>query len=149
GITRAAQAVGMPVAISFTVETDGRLASGESVSEAIAAVDLDSGWYPGYYGLNCTHPAHLAEGMWDDEVVRMRVRGFRANASSRSHAELDESETLDDGNPEELGRQLGELRRTNHQLAVLGGCCGSDIRHIEAIGRSAVAADSSIEAAAD
>ncbi len=138
GITRAAQEAGMPVAISFTVETDGRLASGETLSEAISAVDIDSGWYPEYFAINCAHPTHLAGGMWDDDVVHRRVRGLRANASRCSHAELDNSETLDDGNPEELGRQLGELRRTNHQLTVLGGCCGCDTRHIEAIGRYAV-----------
>lgn len=149
GITRAAREAGMPVAISFTVETDGRLASGESVSEAISAVDADSGWYPEYFAINCTHPTHLAEEMWDDEVVRRRVRGFRANASRRSHAELDQSDTLDDGNPEEFGRQLDDLRRANPQLTVLGGCCGSDVRHIEAIGRCAVAAGSSVDAAAD
>ena len=149
GITRAAQEAGMPVAISFTVETDGRLASGESVSEAIAAVDIDSGWYPEYFAINCAHPTHLAEGMWGDDVVRQRLRGLRANASRCSHAELDQSDTLDDGNPEELGRQLGDLRRANTQLAVLGGCCGSDIRHIEAIGRSAVAAGSPVDAAAN
>jgi homocysteine S-methyltransferase len=149
GITRAAQAAGMPVAISFTVETDGRLASGESVSEAITAVDTDSGWYPEYFAVNCAHPTHLAEAMWDDEAVHQRLRGFRANASSCSHAELDNSDTLDDGDPEQLGRQLGDLRRAHQQLTVLGGCCGSDIRHIEAIGRSAVAAGSSVDAAAD
>ncbi|MET3769718.1 S-methylmethionine-dependent homocysteine/selenocysteine methylase [Marisediminicola sp. UYEF4] len=149
GITRAAREAGMPVAISFTVETDGRLASGESLSEAISAVDIDSGWYPAYFAVNCAHPTHLAEGMWDDDVVRRRVRGLRANASSSSHAELDNSDTLDDGNPEELGCQLGDLRRANHQLTVLGGCCGCDIRHIEAIGRSAVASGSSVDVAAD
>ncbi len=135
GLARAARAAGMPITISFTVETNGRLASGESIADAIQAVDADSGSYPEYYMLNCAHPTHLPEDLASNDVTVNRLRGYRANASKRSHSEVDESETLDDGDPEELGRQFRELRERMPWLSVLGGCCGTDARHIEAIGR--------------
>ena len=128
GIARAAKVAGMPVTISFTVETDGLLASGETVAEAIAAVDDDTGGYPAYFMINCAHPTHLADDLATDEVTARRVRGYRANASRRSHAELDDSETLDDGDPTELGRQFRELRDRMPGLTVLGGCCGRSPR---------------------
>lgn len=132
GITRAAQSVGMPVVISFTVETDGKLPTGETLKDAIAQVDRATNQTPAYYMINCAHPNHfasvLATGAWLE-----RIRGIRANASTKSHAELNESETLDDGNPEELGSQYHELLDKLPHLNVLGGCCGTDRRHIEAI----------------
>lgn len=139
GLARAAKACGMPVTISFTVETDGRLASGETLRSAIAAVDADSAEYPAYYMVNCVHPTHLPDELATDDVTSRRVRGYRANASRLSRAELDDSETLDDGDPDELGRQFRELRDRMPQLTVLGGCCGTDSRHVEAIGRACAA----------
>jgi S-methylmethionine-dependent homocysteine/selenocysteine methylase len=136
GITLAARAAKIPVAIAFTTETDGRLPSGGSLAEAIARTDDASGGYPVYYMINCTHPTHLeeafgGEGEWGD-----RIRGLRANASRRSHAELDESTQLDEGNPEELAEQYRELRSVLPHLSVVGGCCGTDHRHVDAIGRA-------------
>jgi S-methylmethionine-dependent homocysteine/selenocysteine methylase len=134
GLTRAAQAVGMPVVISFTVETDGRLPTGQTLREAIEVVDDTTGHGPAYYMINCAHPTHFvgalaaAGGAWFE-----RVRGLRANASTKSHAELDEATELDAGNPVELGRQYRELKGISPQLNVLGGCCGTDHRHIEEI----------------
>jgi S-methylmethionine-dependent homocysteine/selenocysteine methylase len=133
GIVDAARAAGMPVTISFTTETDGRLPSGESLDEAIARTDEATNRYPVYYMINCAHPTHLtaalaAPGDWKD-----RVRGLRANASRRSHAELDESPDLDAGDPVELGTQYRELGRILRRLSVVGGCCGTDHRHVEAI----------------
>lgn len=139
GITRAARAAGMPVVISFTVEIDGRLASGETIEDAIAAVDADSGWYPEYFMLNCVHPDHLPAELFDGEA-QLRVRGYRANASRLSHADLDESEFLDDGDPAEIGLQFAALRERMPQLSVVGGCCGTDPRHVESIGRACLAA---------
>jgi homocysteine S-methyltransferase len=132
GILRAARDAGMPAVISFTVETDGRLPSGESLAEAIRRTDAETDGYAAYYMINCAHPEHfadlLADGAW-----RERIRGLRANASKRSHAELDESTDLDDGNPARLGEEYRELRELLPKLNVLGGCCGTDHRHVHAI----------------
>jgi len=133
GIVRAAQDAGMPVAISFTVETDGRLPSGQSLASAIQDTDEASGGYAAYYMINCAHPAHFGDVLQSGGQWLGRLRGLRANASRCSHAELDESTELDAGNPRELGGEYRELRRLLPQLSVLGGCCGTDHRHVEAI----------------
>jgi S-methylmethionine-dependent homocysteine/selenocysteine methylase len=133
GIARAAESVGMPVVISFTVETDGKLPTGQTLKDAISQVEQTTHQFPAYYMINCAHPTHLAEALTSGESWLERIRGLRANASSKSHAELNESETLDDGNPEELGRQYRDLKDQLKNLNVLGGCCGTDERHVEAI----------------
>ena len=139
GLARAARSAGIPITISFTVETDGRLPSGESLADAINAVDGATDSYPEYYMLNCAHPTHLPPDLGVDAGTRRRLRGYRANASRRTHAELDESDTLDDGDPEELAGQVCELRDRLPGLCVVGGCCGTDARHVEAIGRRLLA----------
>jgi S-methylmethionine-dependent homocysteine/selenocysteine methylase len=136
GIVRAAEAVRMPVAISFTVETDGRLPTGESLKEAILAVERATGGAPAYYMINCAHPSHFAGKLDADESWVKRIRGLRANASRRSHAELDAATELDAGNPAELGGEYRELLRKHPHINVLGGCCGTDHRHVAAIARS-------------
>ena len=130
GIVRAAGDRGIPCVICFTLETNGHLPTGESLAEAIAQVDAASVEKPIYYMINCAHPDHFAEifGASGDWVAR--IRGLRANASRMSHAELDECETLDDGNPQELGKQYGKLKNVIPHLNVVGGCCGTDHRHI-------------------
>jgi S-methylmethionine-dependent homocysteine/selenocysteine methylase len=133
GIVRAAQAVDMPVVISFTVETDGRLPSGEGLDEAIGRTDTETGGYAAYYMINCAHPTHFCHVLDDGGKWRERIRGLRANASCRSHAELDDSTELDTGDPGELGTQYRKLRRILPRLTVLGGCCGTDHRHVQAI----------------
>lgn len=130
GISRAAAEVGLPVAISFTVETDGRLPGGITVGEAIAAVDADTP--PAYFLINCAHPSHVARGV-DDGDWRDRVHGLRVNASTLSHEELDESETLDDGDPAQLALDVEELRGSLPALSIIGGCCGTDSRHVAAM----------------
>src|SRR5688572_4659313 len=132
GLTRAAGGVGMPVAISFTVETDGRLPNGATLREAIEEVDAATGNAPAYYMINCAHPTHFATALPPGAPWTARIRGLRANASTKSHAELDQATELDVGNPDELGRQYRELRARLPNLNVLGGCCGTDLRHIEA-----------------
>jgi len=129
GITRASMKAGIPVIISFTVETDGRLPTGQALDEAVRAVDAATGNGPAYFMINCAHPTHFQEAL----AGNPRIRGLRANASSCSHEELDNCEVLDDGNPVELGGQFEDLMRMNPQLSVLGGCCGTDHRHIEQI----------------
>jgi homocysteine S-methyltransferase len=133
GVTRAAVKAKMPVVISFTVETDGRLPTGQTLKQAIETVDAATGAAPAYYMINCAHPTHFEQALAANEAWIKRVRGIRANASKRSHAELDEAKDLDDGDPVELGRQYRDLRRTFRQFNVLGGCCGTDHRHVEQI----------------
>ena len=136
GVARAAAAVGLPVAISFTVETDGSLPGGEDLGDAIAAVDDATGGAPAYYMINCAHPTHFADRVAGGGPWTGRIGGLRANASRCSHAELDAATELDDGDPEELGAQYAQLRRLLRGLAVLGGCCGTDHRHVAAIARA-------------
>lgn len=133
GLTRAAQAVGLPVVISFTVETDGRLPSGERIGEAIEAVDQATDCAPAYYMVNCAHPTHFEGELLSDAPWARRIGGLRANASRLSHAELDEARELDAGDPDELGAQYAELLRRLPSLRVLGGCCGTDHRHVARI----------------
>jgi S-methylmethionine-dependent homocysteine/selenocysteine methylase len=136
GIVRAASAAGMPVAVSFTVETDGRLPSGQPLREAIEQVDAETDGAAAYFMINCAHPTHFSEVLEGDGPWLERIRGIRANASTKSHAELDETEELDEGNPRELGAQYRELVDRLPALSVLGGCCGTDHRHIEEICKS-------------
>ncbi|MGE0698487.1 MAG: homocysteine S-methyltransferase family protein [Hyphomicrobiaceae bacterium] len=136
GVTRAAVAAGLPVAISFTLETDGRLPTGQPLGWAIAEVDEATGSAPAYYMINCAHPSHFQDVLATQAAWTRRIRGLRANASCRSHQELDAAPDLDDGNPAELGEQYREILRRHPQITVLGGCCGTDHRHVTCIGAS-------------
>lgn len=134
GLARAARHARMPVVISFTVETDGKLPTGQPLEDAIKQVDDATSGYPAYYMINCAHPSHFDRVVCADEPWVERIRGLRANASRMSHAELDDAPELDAGDPAELGRQYAELRRQAlKHLNVMGGCCGTDHRHIEQI----------------
>jgi len=133
GITHAARRAHMPLAISFTVETNGKLPTGQSLGSAIRIVDGATSGYPVYYMVNCAHPSHFAHLLDPEEHWVRRIRGIRANASCRSHAELNDSADLDTGDPLALARSYAELRQRLPQLTVLGGCCGTDHRHVEAI----------------
>jgi homocysteine S-methyltransferase len=139
GIARAAARAGVPAAISFTTETDGRLPDGTALTDAIAAVDAATGGTPVYYGVNCAHPSHFASALPSGEIGA-RVRTVRANASRKSHAELDESPTLDGGDPVELAGDYLRLRAQHPGITILGGCCGTDARHVQAIADAVVAA---------
>jgi homocysteine S-methyltransferase len=134
GFVRAARNAGMPAVVSFTVETDGKLPSGQPLGEAILAVDEATNAAPAYFLVNCAHPAHFFHVLEDAGWAR-RLRGVRCNASRKSHAELDQSETLDDGNPAELGDECEALRSRLPWLNIFGGCCGSDLRHVTEIAR--------------
>lgn len=133
GAANAAADIGIPSVISFTLETDGRLPSGQSLGDAITEIDATAVAAPAYYMINCAHPTHFAGELTVGEPWLERIGGLRANASCRSHAELDESPDLDSGNPAELGTQYRELLGILPGLKVLGGCCGTDDRHIEAV----------------
>ena len=136
GITRAARAKGMPVAIGFTLETDGRLPSGEPLGDAITGVDQATANGPAYYMINCAHPTHFEQALGVDAPWVARIRAVRANASAKSHAELDAVEELDDGDPSDLGKHYAKLQAVLPRLSVVGGCCGTDHRHVDAICRS-------------
>jgi S-methylmethionine-dependent homocysteine/selenocysteine methylase len=133
GIARAAERAAMPVALSFTVETDGNLPTGQRLGDAIEQVDAATSRYPSYYMINCAHPTHFEQVLTSGEPWTRRVRGLRANASRKSHAELNESPELDIGNPTQLGAEHARLRKRLPELNVIGGCCGTDHRHIEEI----------------
>lgn len=136
GIAAAAKDCRMPVAIAFTLETNGRLPSGDTLEQAIRRTDLETGGYPAYYMINCAHPTHFDRVLGEGGNWLERIGGLRANASRRSHAELDESTDLDAGDAQELGAQYHALQVTLPRLAVVGGCCGTDHRHVDAICRS-------------
>lgn len=133
GIAQAARQAGMPVAISFTVETDGKLPTGQTLRSALEQVDDVTSGYPVYYMINCAHPTHFDQVLAGEEPWLRRIRGLRANASRMSHAELNEAPELDAGNASELGHEYADLKRQQEQLNVMGGCCGTDHRHIEQI----------------
>jgi homocysteine S-methyltransferase len=134
GVAQAAAAAGLPAAISFTVETDGRLPSGQALGEAIEQVEAETLGSPAYYMVNCAHPSHFAHVVAGAGGWRDRVAGLRANASAKSHAELDAAEELDEGDPVALGADYAALRAHLPAVTVLGGCCGTDARHIAAVG---------------
>jgi S-methylmethionine-dependent homocysteine/selenocysteine methylase len=136
GFVRAAQHCSIPAVVSFTVETDGRLPSGMNLTEAIATVDHETEAAAAYFMINCAHPDHFAHVFDGNDPVLNRVRGVRANASRLSHAELDESTELDDGDPDQFGVQIATLHSDRPHIKILGGCCGTDARHIAAIAAS-------------
>jgi homocysteine S-methyltransferase len=134
GVARAAEQANMPVVLSFTLETDGRLPTGQSLGDAIKQVDDATSGYPAYFMINCAHPSHFDQVVEGDEPWVKRIRGLRANASRMSHAELDVAPELDAGVPSELGQEYAELRNQQlKHLNVMGGCCGTDHRHVEHI----------------
>lgn len=131
GVSLAARRAQLPVAISFTVETNGSLPNGESLAEAIARVDAVAP--PAYFAINCAHPSHFEAVLKDGGAWVERIRGVRANASVKSHAELDDSSELDVGDPLDLAKRYRGLKSVLPKLNVLGGCCGTDWRHLRAV----------------
>jgi homocysteine S-methyltransferase len=140
GVARAARRVGAPVAISFTVETDGRLPTGDALAEAVSSVDEATGDYPVYFMINCAHPTHFSASLDEDAEWTARIRGVRANASRCSHAELDAMTELDTGDPADLAGLHRDLRERFPNINVLGGCCGTDLRHVTAIAEACLLA---------
>lgn len=141
GATLAAREVDMPIAISFTVETDGRLPSGQSLQDAIAEVDIATKGRPAYYMVNCAHPTHFLDKLTPPGSWTRRIVGIRANASTLSHAQLDEATELDSGDPQDFAQQYLRLQSTLPNLRILGGCCGTDHRHIEAVAKCCLLQD--------
>jgi S-methylmethionine-dependent homocysteine/selenocysteine methylase len=136
GVTRAAQKAGIPAVISFTLETDGRLPNGQSLGDAIEQTDAQTDRGPVYYMINCAHPTHFESVLEPDAPWATRIRSLRANASTKSHAELDEATEVDAGDPDDLGARYARLSEQLPELNVLGGCCGTDNRHVAAVCRA-------------
>lgn len=137
GIVRAADVVGVPAIISFTVETDGRLPNGETLHDAVAVVDAETNAGAMGFMINCAHPTHFANALVEGDWLQ-RIVGIRANASTSSHAELDAAEDLDEGDPADLAQRYAVLQKQLPALAVLGGCCGTDFRHVRAIAEACI-----------
>jgi homocysteine S-methyltransferase len=133
GVARAAAKAGLPSAISFTVETDGRLPNGQALAGAVQQTDDETDGAPAYYMINCAHPTHFEAVLAEGGEWVGRIGGLRANASTKSHSELDESEELDDGDPADLAARHAALKSHLPAVNVLGGCCGTDERHVDAI----------------
>ncbi|WP_421696246.1 homocysteine S-methyltransferase family protein [Aestuariivirga sp.] len=133
GMVQAAREAAIPISMSFTTEVDGHLPSGQDLGEAIIETDEATGGYASYYMVNCAHPSHFLPELAAEASWVRRIRGIRANASKLSHAELDEAVDLDDGDPKELGEDYGLIRSLCPWINILGGCCGTDVRHIRAI----------------
>jgi S-methylmethionine-dependent homocysteine/selenocysteine methylase len=131
GIVRAARAANLPVATSFTVEVDGRLPDGTTLADTVRAVDAEA--TPDYFMVNCAHPEHIAPALAEDGDWRSRIHGLRVNASDRSHEELDAMTELDEGDPVALAGAQDLLRPLLPNLQLLGGCCGTDARHVAAM----------------
>jgi homocysteine S-methyltransferase len=132
GVVEAAAACSVPVVAAFTVETDGRLPEGTPIADAIDRVDAATAGAAEFFMLNCAHPTHIAAGLSGAPSER-RIGGLRVNASALSHAELDASDSLDEGDPPALGRDNAALRARLPSVCLLGGCCGTDHRHVAEI----------------
>jgi len=132
GITRAAQSLGIPSAISFSLETDGKLLNGGSLKNAIGTMDRATNHAPAYYMINCANPTHFDNILSQENWVN-RIRGVRANAFCKRHAELWQSEVLEDDGAEEFGKLNAELASKYRHLNIFGGCCDSNYQHVEEI----------------
>jgi homocysteine S-methyltransferase len=132
GIVHVTAEHGVPVVVGFTVETDGALADGTSIAEAIERIDAATDAQAAFFLINCAHPTHIAAGL-DGAPQLERIGGLRANASALSHAELDEADALDEGDPATLGPENAALRDRLPAIRLLGGCCGTDHRHVAEI----------------
>lgn len=138
GMARAAEKAQIPIAISFTLETDGHLPNGQSLAAAVGQVDTATSGYPSYFMINCAHPTHFENILSRGEPELSRIRGVRANSSRKSHQELNESTELDSGNPAELGQHYISIKQHLQQLNIIGGCCGTDHRHVAAMATACV-----------
>jgi S-methylmethionine-dependent homocysteine/selenocysteine methylase len=136
GVARAAKRAGLPLCVHFTLDSTSRLASGPSVREAIEAVDAEAGdARPDFYGINCSHPLEFEPAIEPGAWFR-RVRSLRPNAAAMDKISLCKLGHLEDGDPAELGRQMGALAKRHPHLDVWGGCCGTWETHLDEIARN-------------
>lgn len=138
GIARASAKAGIPSVISFTIEKDRKLRSGETLKQAIETVDAETANAPAYYMINCSHPVDFGPALTSEPWAN-RIRGLRANASTSDHGTLCQLGHLEEGNPDELAAQYVDIRTAHPKMNVFGGCCGTDYVHVEKIGRALLA----------
>jgi S-methylmethionine-dependent homocysteine/selenocysteine methylase len=138
GIVRAAKEAGMPVIISLTVETDGKLSTGQSLKEAIEMVDESTNKIPAYYMINCSHPTSFINLLNLDEDWTQRIHGVKCNASKKSHAELEQCTEIDEGDPIEFAQDNQQLLYKLKNLNIFGRCCGTDTKHLEQICKTCI-----------
>ena len=126
GVVLAAKECDIPIVVSLVVETDGRLDNGQPLEDAMAEIDSLTDAGAAYFMVNCAHPDHFSHVLNGNP----RLKGVVVNASRLSHAELDDAEEVDEGDPDELGAAVARLVRAFPAISVVGGCCGSDMRHM-------------------
>lgn len=133
GIARAAAAAGLPLNLSFTLDSDHRLQSGPSLREAIEATDAQAGAaQPDSYGINCSHPLEFEPALEPGDWVR-RIRSLRPNAAKMDKVALCQLGHIEEGDPEDLGRTMGDLARRMPDVDIWGGCCGTWDKHFDRI----------------
>ena len=136
GAVRAAQALDMPIGVSLTLTAEGRLRSGPTLREAVETIDAGTDGAATWFGTNCEHPLEWADALADAGPWLERMRYFRPNAARMEKLALCTLGHLEDGDPEELGSQMGALAAALPRADILGGCCGTDERHLGAVARN-------------
>jgi len=136
GVIRAANSIGIPIGVSLTLTPEGRLRSGPSLREAIETIDEASGGGAVWFGTNCAHPVEFEPALADAGPWLERLRYIRPNAAKMDKIALCSLGHLEDGDPVELGQQMGEVARRFPRVDILGGCCGTDERHLSQIAQN-------------
>ncbi len=138
GIAAAMAECDVPYVISFLIMPDGKLLDGITLSEAIEQIDDKISPRPSFYMVNCVHPLvfkqALSKSFNETENLRSRLIGLQANSSTKSPEELENLPYLDTTEPVEFSEYMLQLHK-RFGIKILGGCCGTDNRHIEEIAR--------------
>jgi S-methylmethionine-dependent homocysteine/selenocysteine methylase len=136
GVIRAGVAAGLPVGVSLSLTTEGRLRSGPSLREAIEAIEEATDGAAAWFGTNCAHPVEFEPAFADAGSWFDRLRYIRPNAAKMDKIALCSLGHLEDGDPVELGGEMGEIARRFPRADILGGCCGTDERHLSEIAQN-------------
>jgi S-methylmethionine-dependent homocysteine/selenocysteine methylase len=139
GIARAAEKIGVPLGISLSLDSSSKLNSGPRLAEAITRIDAETEQSPAFYSINCSHPLEYEPALEPGDWIN-RVRGVRPNAAKMEKIELCSLGHLEDGDPVELGEQLGDLARRYPHMDIWGGCCGTWDVHLDEIAKNVLAA---------
>ncbi|MGF7162328.1 S-methylmethionine-dependent homocysteine/selenocysteine methylase [Rhodoligotrophos appendicifer] len=136
GVAAAMAAAGLPYALAPIIDAGARMLDGTPLAEAIARIDARVKPAPQHYLIGCVHPTLFREAYQNGPsltaAVAGRIAGLKANASTLPPDQLDRLDHLEAGLPQLFGEQMADLHR-RYGLTVLGGCCGTDHRHIRAI----------------
>ena len=143
GLARAASSAGLPLSVSFVLDSDHNLNGGPSLKEAIESVDAAAGSdRPAFYGINCSHPFEFMPAIESGEWFK-RIRCLRPNAAAADKISLCTLGHLEEGDPVELGSLMGQLAADYPHIDIWGGCCGTWDKHLDHIARSVTSARSS------